>query len=100
MPIEATEPVVIPAAEERQFPHWRFTRIEIVYSEHPVVNARIEAQRCRYDGQGGCEDAPEPPTVIYADDLFALSEQREDLATAITALNTAIESYGRELSLL
>lgn len=100
MPIEATEPVVIPAADERTYPHWRFTRIEIVYAEHPVVNARIEAQRCRYDGLGGCADAPEPPTVIHADNLFALMQTRTVLAEAMNAINAAIESYGRELAIL
>lgn len=94
MPTLATDPLTIPAADEQTFPHWRHTSMTANYVEHPHLNIQIVSQRCRYDGEGGCVDAPVSPIAWHIDDVFTMAETYPAVMLAFESMLAAIEAEG------
>lgn len=101
MAIPATKPTNVPAQSARVYDKWWMTQM-MVQAGDPNKKVRATVMLKKYatlpDGSFELEDGQ--ATTVVIDDLFHVAQSNTDVATAISALMTAVASYGASKGVL
>jgi hypothetical protein len=99
--IEATNPIEIPATEAKVYDKWVTERLVF---EGDGITRPMAAEAFLVPGfrkeDGSWDLYPEGRKNIFIPDLWAEVSSREDFATALAAVQNALESYGKEKGIL
>lgn len=89
MPIQISEPIVIPASEEKVFDSFWIQKINI-FSPSPKQNARVEIEVVPYNTTS--LEVIRQPRRIVLNDFFKEIENNQKLALAMNSIIEAVDS--------
>ena len=88
MPISNTDLVIIPATDEKQFPHLWIRSIRI--NAPTTTQGRAMFELCPYDSD--TQEILNQPRLVIIDDLWAKVNESVEFQTAMAAIFAAVET--------
>lgn len=89
MPIQISEPIIIPASEEKVFDSFWIQKINI-FAPNPKLNARVEIEVIPYNTTS--LEVMRQPRRIILNDFFKELENNQKLALAMNSIIEAVDS--------